>query len=90
MSPFRAEVADVLGVVACSAILVAYDNSPRFGKLRSTLPASHLHKAGHHGLIVYYGGFTSDAEREIRSSSKHIETLDLERVISLWQEIATS
>jgi predicted Mrr-cat superfamily restriction endonuclease len=43
-------------------------------------------KSGDSGLIVSYGGFTSDAEWEIRSSSKHIETMDLERVISLWQE----
>jgi len=50
------------------------------------LSASHLRKAGDIGLIVSSGGFTSEAEREIRSSGKHIETMDLERVITLWQE----
>jgi restriction system protein len=33
-----------------------------------------LRKEGDIGLIVSSGGFTSEAEREIRSSSKHIET----------------
>jgi len=45
-----------------------------------------LRKEGDIGPIVASGGFTSEAEREIRSSSRHIETMDLERVISLWQE----
>src|SRR5688572_31458485 len=31
-------------------------------------------------------GFSTDALREIRSSSKHIETTDLDRFVSLWQE----
>ena len=38
------------------------------------------------GLFVSSGGFTAEAEREIRSSIKHIETMDLERVTELWQE----
>jgi len=37
-----------------------------------------LRKEGDIGLIVSSGGFTSDAEREIRSSTKHIETMDFE------------
>jgi len=45
-----------------------------------------LRKEGDIGLIVSSGGFTSEAEREIRSSTKHIETMDLERIITLWQE----
>jgi len=45
-----------------------------------------LRKEGDIGLIVSSGGFTSEAEREIRSSNRHIETMDLERVITLWQE----
>jgi restriction system protein len=32
------------------------------------------------------GGFTSDALRESRASSKHIETMNPDRLISLWQE----
>jgi len=31
-------------------------------------------------------GFTADAECEIRSSNKHIETMDLDRLVSLWQQ----
>lgn len=45
-----------------------------------------LRKDGDIGLIVSSGGFTGEAIREIRSSTKHIETLDLDRVIALWQE----
>lgn len=45
-----------------------------------------LRKDGDIGLIVSSGGFSSEAEREIRSSSKHIETMDLQRVLTLWQE----
>jgi len=45
-----------------------------------------LRKDGDIGLIVSSGGFTSEVEREIRASSKHIETMDLDRLISLWQQ----
>ncbi len=45
-----------------------------------------LKKEGDIGLIVSSGGFTVDAEHEIRSSNKHIETMDLNRLIRLWQE----
>ena len=45
-----------------------------------------LRKEGDMGLIVSSGGFTADAEREIQVSSKHIEAMDLDRVISLWQQ----
>jgi hypothetical protein len=45
-----------------------------------------LAKEGDIGLIVLSVGFTSEAEREIRSSTKHIATMDLERIITLWQK----
>ncbi len=45
-----------------------------------------LRKEGDIGLIVSSGGFTSEVEREIRASSKHIETMDLDRLITLWQQ----
>jgi restriction system protein len=45
-----------------------------------------LKREGDIGLIVSSGGFTAEAEREIRSSHRHIETMDLDRVIRLWQE----
>ena len=38
------------------------------------------------GLLVSSGGFTSEAEREARASHKHIELMDLARLISLWKE----
>ncbi len=45
-----------------------------------------LRKEGDIGLIVSSGGFTGEVEREIRASTKHIETMDLDRMISLWQQ----
>lgn len=45
-----------------------------------------LRKEGDIGLIVSSGGFSSEVEREIRASTKHIETMDLDRLINLWQE----
>jgi restriction system protein len=45
-----------------------------------------LGKEGDIGLLVSSGGFTTDAEREIRSSAKHIETIDMERLVELWQQ----
>ncbi|MCE5256404.1 MAG: restriction endonuclease [Spirochaetaceae bacterium] len=45
-----------------------------------------LRKDGDMGLFVSSGGFTADAIKEVRSSTKHIETMDLERLILLWQQ----
>lgn len=45
-----------------------------------------LRKEGDIGLFVSRTGFTADAEREIRSSTKHIETMDLDRLVNLWQQ----
>jgi restriction system protein len=45
-----------------------------------------LHKDGDIGLIISSGGFTKEAEREIQSSNKHIEKMDLDRLVNLWQE----
>ena len=45
-----------------------------------------LRKDGDIGLFVSSSGFTKDAEREIRHSPKHIETMDLGRMIGLWQQ----
>lgn len=44
-----------------------------------------LRKEGDIGLLVSSGGFTGEVEREIRASTKHIETMDLDRLIDLWQ-----
>lgn len=45
-----------------------------------------LRKEGDIGLLVSSGGFTSEVEREMRSAAKHIELMDLERLIALWQQ----
>jgi restriction system protein len=45
-----------------------------------------LRKDGDIGLFASSGGFSSEVEREIRSSMKHIETMDLDRLISLWEQ----
>lgn len=38
------------------------------------------------GLMVSSGGFTSEAAREARASSKHVDMIDLERFVTLWQQ----
>jgi restriction system protein len=45
-----------------------------------------LRREGDIGLIVSSGGFTQDAVREVRSSVKHIDTVDQDRLIDLWQQ----
>lgn len=45
-----------------------------------------LRKDGDIGLFVSSSGFTSEADRELRASSIHIETMDLDRLINLWQQ----
>lgn len=38
------------------------------------------------GLLVSSGGFTSEAAREARAASKHVDMIDLERFVLLWQQ----
>jgi restriction system protein len=38
------------------------------------------------GIFISSGGFTADAVREPNHSSDHIELIDLDRFISLWQD----
>ena len=38
------------------------------------------------GLMVSSGGFSSEAAREARAASKHVDLIDLERFVSLWQQ----
>ena len=45
-----------------------------------------LTKDGDAGLIVSSGGFTGDAEAEIRRSSRHVEKMDLSDLIKLWDD----
>jgi restriction system protein len=47
---------------------------------------ANLNKSGDVGLFVTSGRFTSESERYSRESHKHIELIDFERFISLWQE----
>ena len=45
-----------------------------------------LQKDGDVGIFVSSGGFTSDAKSVARSSHVHVELIDLDRFISLWQD----
>jgi len=45
-----------------------------------------LQKEGEVGIFVSTGGFTADARNEARSSHVHVELIDLNRFISLWQD----
>jgi restriction system protein len=45
-----------------------------------------LQKTGDVGIFVASGGFTADAKQTARGSHVHVELIDLDRLISLWQE----
>lgn len=45
-----------------------------------------LNKDGDTGLIASTGGFTADAVTEVRHSATHIETLDLTKLINMWED----
>lgn len=45
-----------------------------------------LHKDGDVGMFVSSGGFTPDAKATARGSAVHVELIDLDRFISLWQD----
>lgn len=45
-----------------------------------------LGKAGDVGMFVSSGGFTSDARHQARNTHVHVELIDLERLIELWQD----
>lgn len=47
---------------------------------------SDLQKEGYIGIIVSSGGFSSDAVNEIRKTNKHIEKINLEDFIELWEK----
>lgn len=48
-----------------------------------------LQKDGDVGIFVSSGGFTPDAKTTARSSHVHVELIDFDRFISLWQEFYT-
>lgn len=45
-----------------------------------------LQKEGDVGMFISTGGFTPDARAAARSAPTHVELVDLERLIALWQE----
>lgn len=45
-----------------------------------------LQKEGDIGLFISTGGFTSDAKTTARTSHVHVELVDFDRFVSLWQE----
>ena len=45
-----------------------------------------LHKEGDVGIFVSTGGFTPDGKATARSSHVHVELIDLNRFIGLWEE----
>lgn len=45
-----------------------------------------LQKDGDVGMFVSSGGFTTDARTTARGSHVHVELIDMDRFISLWQE----
>ena len=45
-----------------------------------------LQKDGDVGIFISTGGFTPDCRTTARSSHVHVELIDSDRFISLWQE----
>ncbi|MDD4052787.1 MAG: restriction endonuclease, partial [candidate division Zixibacteria bacterium] len=45
-----------------------------------------LQKQGDVGIFISTGGFTADAKTAIHGSTAHVELIDLDRFIALWQE----
>lgn len=45
-----------------------------------------LQKDGDMGIFISTGGFTSDSKTTARSAHVHVELIDLDRFINLWQE----
>jgi restriction system protein len=60
------------------------DNSATVQELRELTAI--IRRGDDVGIFVSTGGFTSEAWRESRSSDRHIELIDFERFISLWQD----
>lgn len=47
---------------------------------------SDLQKEGYIGIIVSSGGFSKEALNEIRKTNKHIEKIDIEDFLDLWEK----
>ena len=59
------------------------DNSVSRAEVQSL--SGNLHREGYVGVIVSSGGFSRDAIAEIRTSGKHMEKIDLDDFIDLWE-----
>ncbi len=44
-----------------------------------------LRRSDEMGLLIASGGFTSEAEREARQSHVHLELMEMDRIIDLWE-----
>jgi restriction system protein len=60
------------------------ENSASAGEVRQLIGI--LQKDGDVGLFVSTGGFSPDAKGVARGASIHVELIDLDRFIELWQE----
>ena len=77
---------DPLGTVAPRIIVQVKqqpDTKVSVQKLREL--AGLLRREGDIGLFLSTGGFTNDAVSEAKSSSRHIEIMDMKRFIELWK-----
>jgi len=59
-------------------------NSASVDEIRQLMGLLH---DGDVGIFVSSGGFTSDSKSTARSSAKHVELIDLDRLIDLWIEL---
>ena len=76
---------DPLGTVAPRIIVQVKQQKDKVSVQKLRELAGLLRREGDIGLFVSTGGFTTDAASEARSSSRHIEIMDMKRFIELWK-----
>ena len=76
---------DPLGTVAPRIIVQVKQQKDKVSVQKLRELAGLLRREGDIGLFVSTGGFTPDAVSEAKSSSRHIEIMDMKRFIELWK-----
>ena len=76
---------DPLGTVAPRIIVQVKQQKDKVSVQKLRELAGLLRREGDIGLFVSTGGFTTDAVSEAKTSSRHIEVMDMKRFIDLWK-----
>ena len=76
---------DPLGTKAPRIIVQVKQQKDKVSVQKLRELAGLLRREGDIGLFVSTGGFTTDAVSEAKTSSRHIEVMDMKRFIDLWK-----